>query len=106
MSKKRVLLLAEKYGASVLDNPGDAICVEAPFRHVWSCDDLHELVGAYGDGAPKAEAWADLARRMAYGIEPCREQICEWCADGPGWADATGYEVVQRPQAKAQGVPS
>lgn len=51
--------------------------VEAPHRHIWKSDDIHMLIDAcYRPWKPD---YADLLRRMSYGLEPCTDPDCDWC---------------------------
>jgi hypothetical protein len=51
--------------------------VEAPYRKLWACDEIHELVdSAYRPWKP---AYDDLLSRMAHGLSDCTDPDCEWC---------------------------
>jgi hypothetical protein len=71
------------------------LLVEAPHGHIIAGEGLHGLVAEYGDGAgSKPEAYADLADRLAYGIERCTETDCDNCSEGP--MDPDEYARIYR----------
>ena len=80
MSKRKVLVLAQRLGATVefaRDNyPGrggvtkdDQLMVDAPDGYRWCVEEVHQLV----ETAPRGdkEIWASMHSRMLWGTEPC-----------------------------------
>lgn len=60
---------------------GMGFSIEAPRGFVWSAMHVHEIIFNWNDGCPIQVLYADALDRMSYGIEPCHDAECEWCAD-------------------------
>jgi hypothetical protein len=55
------------------------VVADAPAGSVWRDSGVHQLVCAGADGTPWAALHADLAERMAFGVEPCDDPTCDVC---------------------------
>ena len=78
MSKSKVLKLAKRLGANVVDD-GGCIFVEAPKGQTWAVDDgrLHNLGSNPGWDEGIAGAWKDLFERMQDGLRDCPINGCK-----------------------------
>ena len=77
---KEAKKIAAKFNATLIDdkNGNFHTCrCEAPTRHKWKCDNIHELVDE--TNRPWKPDYQDMIDRMNYGIEPCLDDDCEWC---------------------------
>ena len=78
MSKQKCERLAQKYLAT-LDEVGDSIYADAPFRKLWKSNGEHFIL-AIGTTGQRTEAWKELALDMQLGLIDCTG-LCHECGE-------------------------
>lgn len=53
--------------------------LDSPPGMVWSCAFVHALVVQWDDAQGRREAHADAMERVAYGVQPCTDPLCDYC---------------------------
>lgn len=79
--KAKFEALVASYGATI-DKSDCFDCIDAPAGKIWKCNDGHSIVMNHSNIGGQSwvnEARVDAVERMAYGLEDCDEEHCEYC---------------------------